>query len=501
MKRNSLTCTFQVIVAALFFRIAYPDDRAPIIPKAWDDAALAGWHVPLAASGAEPVPLTAEQFYRLPELKIYKSYPVYAPGKEPDGYMERLKQAEPELVFDATGLRSDMDWIRAGELVFDAPVTISAIEGQAYAKDAGWFRDHNVPIAKDETVPFYRYIVREKGKVEIGTLSCGNCHTRVLPDGTVVKGAQGNFPRLQANAYILRKLRFSLEDKFVLSGIRSLLIHDFSTPWHKDDLNSRPNDMSLEDILAAIEAVPAGVTPCHNSSLFSPVQVPSLIGLRERKYLDHTGHVLHREIGDLMRFEAFVQGNTMAGFGSYKLPAVMPGLVLHERMSDAQLYALARYLYSLQPPRNPNRTSQLSRRGAQIFKREGCDKCHTPPLYTNNSLTPAQGFTPPAEHLTKYAITRVSVGTDPTLALKTRKGTGYYKVPSLRGVWYRGPFEHNGSVATLEEWFDPARVRDDYVPTGFKGYGVKARAVPGHEFGLKLNAADKRALIAFLKSS
>jgi hypothetical protein len=46
-------------------------------------------------------------------------------------------------------------------------------------------------------------------------------------------------------------------------------------------------------------------------------------------------------------------------------------------------------------------------------------------------------------------------------------------VASLRGVWYRGPFEHNGSVATLEDWFDPKRLRDDYVPTGFREFGVK----------------------------
>jgi Zn-dependent membrane protease YugP len=55
-------------------------------------------------------------------------------------------------------------------------------------------------------------------------------------------------------------------------------------------------------------------------------------------------------------------------------------------------------------------------------------------------------------------------------------------------------------VATLEDWFDPRRLRDDYVPTGFKGYGVNARAVPGHEFGLHLSSEDKRALIAFLKT-
>ena len=106
----------------------------------------------------------------------------------------------------------------------------------------------------------------------------------------------------------------------------------------------------------------------------------------------------------------------------------------------------------------------------------------------------------PDEHKQKFEIMPVVVGTDPHLALETRKGTGYYRVPSLKGVWYRGPFEHNGSVATLEDWFDPARLRDDYVPTGFKGLDGQTRAVKGHEFGLKLSSDDKRALIAFLKT-
>jgi hypothetical protein len=92
------------------------------------------------------------------------------------------------------------------------------------------------------------------------------------------------------------------------------------------------------------------------------------------------------------------------------------------------------------------------------------------------------------------------VGTDPFLATKTRRGTGYCKVPSLKGAWYRGPFEHNGSVATLEDWFDSRRLRDDYVPSGYRGYGVQTRAIRGHEFGLKLTAEDKGALIAFLKT-
>ena len=106
----------------------------------------------------------------------------------------------------------------------------------------------------------------------------------------------------------------------------------------------------------------------------------------------------------------------------------------------------------------------------------------------------------PEDHRQKYDILRTSVGTDPQLALQTRRGTGYYKVPSLKGVWYRGPLEHGGSIATLEDWFDPRRLSDDYVPTGFKGVGVKSRAVKGHAFGLDLPAAERRALISFLKT-
>lgn len=85
-------------------------------------------------------------------------------------------------------------------------------------------------------------------------------------------------------------------------------------------------------------------------------------------------------------------------------------------------------------------------------------------------------------------------------ALESRKGTGDYRPPSLKGVCYRGPFEHNGSVATLEDWFDARRLNEDYIPTGFKGFGVTERAVKGHAFGLNLMPDEKAALIAFLKT-
>ena len=85
--------------------------------------------------------------------------------------------------------------------------------------------------------------------------------------------------------------------------------------------------------------------------------------------------------------------------------------------------------------------------------------CHAPPLYTNNKLTLAKNYMPPKDHPFREDILPISVGTDAGLALKTRKGTGLYKVPSLRGVWYRGLYLHDGSVASLEEMFDPHRLR------------------------------------------
>jgi hypothetical protein len=234
--------------------------------------------------------------------------------------------------------------------------------------------------------------------------------------------------------------------------------------------------------------------------------VPDLIGVKERRYLDATGLQQHRSIVDLMRYAALNQGaDDLASFDGF-IPDGGPGFDTRpdprerSRYSDEQLYALALYLYSRQPPSSPHPFDARARRGQDVFRSQGCANCYPPPLYTSNRLTPAPRFMVPPDHLKKYDILPVSVGTEPDLTLKTRRGTGYYKVPSLKGVWYRSMFGQSGWCATLEDWFDPRRLRDDYVPTGFKGAGVATRAVKGHEFGLKLSAQDKQALIAFLNT-
>ena len=289
----------------------------------------------------------------------------------------------------------------------------------------------------------------------------------------------------------------------------------YAAPWLTPDPLLYLDRMSGSEIAASHGAIPPGVQARHGTSAFYPAQVPGLVGIKDRHYLDHTGLQQHRGIVDLMRYAALNQGaDDLSNFDGF-IPLLVPplktlpeptdptisgGFDVAGRYSDEQLYALALYLYSLEPPPNPNPFDAQAARGQKVFEREGCAGCHTPPLYTNNKLTPAEGFTPPPGADKKYDIMPISVGTDPNLALKTRRGTGYYKVPSLKGVWYRSMFGHSGWCATLEDWFDPRRINDDYVPTGFRPYGVKTYAVKGHPFGLDLSAADRRALIAFLKT-
>jgi hypothetical protein len=277
------------------------------------------------------------------------------------------------------------------------------------------------------------------------------------------------------------------------------LYRQFGVPWIKNDIHEKLKTMPEQEIGALFGAEIAGVSDRPNGSIYYVTKVPDLIGIRDRKFIDHTATHQHRNIGDLMRYAALVEYSDSMDFGVYRMLSDRQRKV-RVRWPDELLFALAQYIYSLQPPRNPNPSGELSEKGKAVFAKAGCAGCHTPPLYTNNRLTLAAGYQPPADHPLHADIVPISVGTDPSLALKTRKGTGLYKVPSLKGVWYRGLYGHEGAVASLEEWLDAARLREDYVPTGFRGAGVRSRAIKGHEFGLALPTEEKKALIAFLKT-
>lgn len=475
----------------------------PRVPRTWDDEAIRTLEVPLADSAASPRHVSSDYYYRMAVRPVYRTYPIYYPGREPAGYLDSLRGQEPETLFDAGRLRTKNDWVRAGRLVFEAPIEF-VDSGTLFdeVRDRAWYDANQVPITRDGIFPNMRYVVRERGKVEVGILACAGCHTRVMEDGTTIEGAQGNFPDDRTFGYENRLTVAHAADKEQATAeFRASLKRFYAAPWLTPDPIARVDSMTADELATQLESIPPGACGRQGTSLFYPARIPDLIGVKDRLYLDATGHVRHRSIGDLMRYAAINQGaDYLAQFGTWRPGGEPPEPPTETRYSDEQLYALALYLYSLEPPPNPNRGSALAARGRRVFERERCTRCHTPPLYTNNTLTPTEEFEVPAWHRKAFHVTDTSLYTDPSLAMQSRRGTGYYKVPSLKGVWYRGPFEHNGSVATLEDWFDPRRHDDDYEPTGFKRFGRPRQAVPGHNYGLELTPGDKAALIAFLKT-
>jgi hypothetical protein len=109
--------------------------------------------------------------------------------------------------------------------------------------------------------------------------------------------------------------------------------------------------------------------------------------VRDREFLDATGFARHRHIGDLARYTITDQGlDTLAHFGDVQPSAKATPFSseMGTRYSDEQLYALAMYIYSLHPP--------------------------------------PKGFNIAQEMMRSGDGSNVSAGTDPTLALTTRRG-------------------------------------------------------------------------------
>ena len=233
-------------------------------------------------------------------------------------------------------------------------------------------------------------MVRKKGQVELGSFACGMCHTRIQPGGSIIKGAQGNFPGDRVVAFDYR--RRAVADR---EGVDKERVYDaratFGVPWgNPDPLHQKWFEAPLEEHLGAYDAIPPGVFARHRASVFAPTALPDLIGIRDRRYLDKSGLQIHRGVEDLMRYSALNQGaddiGDYAGFipmASDFRTAVDPST--QSRYSDEQLYALALYLYSLEPPSNPNKPGALTERGRKVFLAQGCATCHTPPAYTNNN--------------------------------------------------------------------------------------------------------------------
>jgi cytochrome c peroxidase len=124
--------------------------------------------------------------------------------------------------------------------------------------------------------------------------------------------------------------------------------------------------------------------------------------------------------------------------------------------------------------------SQQQQRGLQIFRGKGnCTACHVGPTLSDERL-----------HNTGVAW-HAGVFTDPGRFGVTNRpeDRGAFKTPTLREVARTSPYMHDGSLRTLEE------VVDFYSDGGRSNPAQDPEIRP-----LRLTPAEKRALVAFLKS-
>ena len=136
--------TFCILAPALISQVQSQDGPPPkrvVAPATWDDKAMNGVEVPLANPIGSPKHVSADYYYRIPVRPVYQQYPVYAPGREPAGYLEELKRKEPVIIWDGAAhtpaLRTDQDWIRAGEMVFGAAITFRRIRVYTHSVTSG----------------------------------------------------------------------------------------------------------------------------------------------------------------------------------------------------------------------------------------------------------------------------------------------------------------------------------------------------------------------------
>jgi cytochrome c peroxidase len=127
------------------------------------------------------------------------------------------------------------------------------------------------------------------------------------------------------------------------------------------------------------------------------------------------------------------------------------------RPTPDEAKAVVAFLATLEDPPNPHRASPATQRGAALFAGKArCSHCHQGKEYT--------------------AARNYDVKLEPD-------GSPYslWNPPSLRGLWDRGPYLHDGRSATLEEL-----LRGPHAPEKLGGQA--------------LSPAERDDLIAFLRS-
>lgn len=274
--------------------------------------------------------------------------------------------------------------------------------------------------APDGSVPGTVGFIDIDGRARVG-ITCALCHTAIEGDQVVVGRARRDFD------YGAMRLAY-----------------------HRD--TGAPIDARLAERMARWGPGRADITEDDDED---PVAIVDLWDIESLTALTQAATLHHADLGEDAPLALAIRQETQ---------------ILHAnrertRPPRALAWALAMFIYSLDPPPRLHSSDPAVARGDAIFRRD-CTACHDGPT--------GSGAPIPAE----------DIGTDPALARGTSRGTGVYRPAPLLRVAEAAPYFHHGVVASLEQLFDPARLTK----------------IPGHTPGTDLAPAERADLIAYLRT-
>jgi hypothetical protein len=66
----------------------------------------------VAGLNVRPTHIPSKEYYSL-AVENLRTYPVYYPGREPEGYREMMQHVGPKPLIEPETLKTDTDWIDA----------------------------------------------------------------------------------------------------------------------------------------------------------------------------------------------------------------------------------------------------------------------------------------------------------------------------------------------------------------------------------------------------
>ena len=107
-----------------------------------------------------------------------------------------------------------------------------------------------------------------------------------MPDGSLLNGAPFNVPLNGVLGELATRgtALFFPGDSPAIASWR-----EFTVPWIRNDIHDSIRSMTEAEAGGLFGSIPPGAFARFNGSPYYPTKVPDLIGIKDRKYIDHTG--------------------------------------------------------------------------------------------------------------------------------------------------------------------------------------------------------------------